>query len=354
MKAFYYYMKAFYGITGLCLLLTANLIAQDKGKAADNAIDSKQFFLDENLFTAKLVTDMSAVSKKGKEEYIKAMFSCKLPDSSEVTEQIRVHARGIMRRSYCYIPPLKLNFHNPTSPRLYPLGGLKLTVGCKINSYFDQLLLKEYLVYKIYNLITDKSLRARLVRLTIEDEKNKKKTYNQYAFFTEDIGAMAKRNNCKELTNAKLSTEATNRAQMTLVAVFQYMIGNTDWGVSVNHNIRLIRSKEDSTSSPFVVAYDFDYAGVVNAEYAVPDEKLETTTVLERVYRGFPRTMGELDIALKIFKDQKENIYSLIKKFDLLTSRNRDEMIGYLDDFYKQINDRKTVQDVFIDNARMH
>jgi hypothetical protein len=214
------------------------------------------------------------------------------------------------------------------------------------------LILKEYLVYKIYNLITDKSFRVRLVNLTVEDDKNKKKPFSQFAFFIEDVGALAKRNHCTELKNVRINTETTQREQMTLVAIFEYMIGNTDWAVSVLHNIRLLKSKEDSTLRPFVVAYDFDYSGLVDAEYAIPDPLLNTTTVLERVYRGFPRTMEELDKTLQVFKDQKEKIYSLVKKFELLSSRNRDEMIGYLNDFYKQINDKRTIKNVFIDDAR--
>ena len=33
---------------------------------------------------------------------------------------------------------------------------------------------------------------------------------------------------------------ATNRNMMTMVAIFQYMIGNTDWAVPNEHNIKLI------------------------------------------------------------------------------------------------------------------
>ena len=342
-------MKVLYNMVAFSLL-TGSLYAQSK---TDNAIDSKRFFLDETPVIAKLTTDMGTLlSKKMKGDYVKAMFSCKLPDGSEVNEQIRIHTRGIFRRNYCFMPPLKLNFHNPTSPRLYPLNSLKLTCGCKKTAYYDQLILKEYLVYKMYNLITDKSFRVRLVWLTIEDENQKKKPMTQYAFFTEDIGSMAKRNYCKAMISVKANTEETDREQMTIVAVFQYMIGNTDWAVPVNHNIRLISSREDSTSNPFVVAYDFDCSGLVNAEYASPDPLLGTETVLERVYRGFPRKMTELEPVIKNFTDQKEKIYSLVKKFDLLSSRNREEMIDYLDQFYRQISDRKMVRDLFIDHAR--
>jgi hypothetical protein len=167
------------------------------------------------------------------------------------------------------------------------------------------------------------------------------------------VDAMAKRNHYKEWKGGKLHSESTDRAQMTLVAVFQYMIGNTDWAVSNQHNIKIIYSKKDSTARPYVVPYDFDYAGLVNAEYAVPDSQLGTETVLERVYRGFSRTTSELQTAFDLFNGQKEKIYALINNFEPLSSRNKKEMINYLDDFYETINNSRKAEYIFIDDARV-
>ena len=184
------------------------------------------------------------------------------------------------------------------------------------------------------------------------DSSGKKKTIKENAFFIEDVKEMAKRNNCKEWTGGRPHTEYTNRKQMTLLAVFEYMIGNTDWSVPVRHNIRTIRNKDDTTALAFSVPYDFDYCGLVNTEYAIPDELLNIQTVLERVYRGFPRTMGELDEALGLFNKQKENIFSLINNFDPLYPRNKKDMIEYLESFYSLIKDREEVKSIFIDHAR--
>jgi len=140
---------------------------------------------------------------------------------------------------------------------------------------------------------------------------------------------------------------------MTLVSVFEYMIGNTDWAVPVNHNIRLIYPKADSTASPFAIAYDFDFSGLVNADYAAPAPQLtEIETVRQRLYRGFPRTMAELQAVFTIFKEQKDKIYSTVNNFNLLSGANRKDIIDYLDEFYRTINNERDVQSVFIDNAR--
>ncbi len=105
--------------------------------------------------------------------------------------------------------------------------------ACRATPYDDQNLLKEFIIYKIYNLITDKSFRVRLLNLSYRDSSGKKKTINQHAFIVEDIKELAKRNTCDDWTDRKFNTERTDRRQMTTVAVFEYMIGNTDWSVPV-------------------------------------------------------------------------------------------------------------------------
>ena len=121
---------------------------------------------------------------------------------------------------------------------------------------------------------------------------------------------------------------------MTLVAIFQYMIGNTDWSVPYNHNVRLIKLKKDTIMRPFLVPYDFDYAGLVNAIYAVPAPELGMETVLERNYRGFPRNMAELELVLAPMREKKEEIYAIIKECAPLSRKNKAEMIGYLEEFF--------------------
>ena len=100
-------------------------------------------------------------------------------------------------------------------------------------------------------------------------------------------------------------------------------------------------------------AYDFDHSGFVNAGYALPNELLGTEKVTERVYRGFPRKMEELQPTMDIFRSKKEAIYGLINNFALLPARTKKELTGYLDEFYITINDKRQVQTIFINNARI-
>ena len=337
--------------------LFALLLVSSLGvKAQTSPIDSIKFFTDERLIDITLTTDIRDLqSEKGDEVYKDAMVSCRFPDSTVIDEKIRVAARGHYRRNYCNIPPLLLNFHNATSPRLSSLGKLKLVIGCGSNSDDEQLVLKEYLVYKIYSLLEGKSFRVRLVRVNYRDTRNKIKPFSQYAFFMEDDKDMARRNSCEKRDKVQFQTESTDRDMMTKVALFQYMISNGDWSVPVNHNIKLIYVKNKQTV-PLAVPYDFDHSGFVNADYALPPElfteRFGVEKVTERVYWGFPRTMNELQAAFKLFNDKKNAITSLITNFQLLSSRTRKGAIDFINEFYKIINDKNQVQTTFIDKAR--
>lgn len=335
-------------IIGLLFLVSFAPLAN-----CQSLFNAKNFFENDTVLHVILSTDIKGLIKeKEKTDEQKGMFTVKLPDGTSVTEEIQVNARGLMRRKVCQIPPLKLRFNNTTSPRLKSLKNLKLVNSCRGGSGDEQLLLKEYLIYKMFNLISDKSFRVRLLSMTYEDSDGKKKPSTDYAFFVEDVDAMAKRNNCSELNNQKLHSETCDREQMALVDIFQYMIGNTDWSVPNSHNIKLILPKKTVFAKPFVVPYDFDYAGVVNADYAAPDQMMQIENVTQRVYRGYSRPIEELRPAIQVFNNKKEKIYALINDLEPLKNSNKKWIINYLDDFYDTINNEKQVQQKFIDKAR--
>lgn len=331
-----------------CLLCIANILTAQK-------VDSVRFFADEPPLNVTITTDIGKLmSEKMKGELLKATFSTKLYDSTTVEEEISINARGKYRRKYCYVPPMLLGFRTNTSSRMRSLKALKMVSGCTVNKQAEQLVLKEYLVYKIHNLLTPKSFLSRLAKVTYRDSKVKKKPFIQYAFFIENVDAMAKRNRCKEWKSGPVNYNILDREETTMMFVFQYMIGNTDWGLTNNHNFKIIYGKKDTSTTPFAVPYDFDHSGLVNADYAVPNEQLGITSVVQRLYRGFPRSASELQTVFDVFNRQKEKIYNLISDFEPLDKRNKKEMLAYLDDFYKTINQKWEVQSIFIKNARQH
>lgn len=334
----------------LLLFLSVNALIA----SAQSPVNRTRFFKDDKLIIMDLSTDLKKlVSEKKADHYQPATVTLHFPDSAVITEPITLTARGEFRRKECFVPSIKLDFKNDSTHKLLaPLKKLKLVVGCGTRTADEKLVLKEFLVYKIYNLLSDMSFKVRLLRINFTDTRRKIKSYTQYGFVIEDVDDMAKRNNCKEVDKPAFQQERTDRQQMTLVTIFQYMIGNTDWAVPVYHNIKLMRLVTDSVSFPYVVPYDFDFCGVVNANYAIPNENLEIKSVTERLYRGFPRTIEEVQKALDIFRDKKEEVKNLVMNFEWLDQRSRRDVMDYLEEFYETIQDKYQVERIFVTNAR--
>ena len=363
-------MKPFKRITGyisfiallfLCLFSNAqdaqvqDTTSKKKKSKSDSSAKKIKLFKDDVPLQMTLTTDIRQLTgEKSKAAFQKAIVSLKLPDSTDVKEEIELRARGNFRKDYCYIPSLMLNFKTVDMNKTASLEKMKMVCTCRMGKEFEQLVLKEYISYKIFNTLTDKSFRVRLVNINFIDSEGKKKPISQYGFLIEDVDDMAKRNGCRELELKKLQAEASDREYMTLVNLFQFMIGNTDWSVPGDHNIKLIQHRDSANARPFAVPYDFDFAGLVDAPYAIPDEQLGTTTVTQRVYRGFPRTMEELQASIVNFNNKKPDIYKLITDEALLDKKQKDGMIKYLDEFYKIISEPRSIKREFIDNARVN
>ncbi len=349
--------KSLVHTTIIKLILFLLFVSGDIVSAQSLVVDKKKFFTDEQIIEMELSADFkNLISDKLKKDYETnfqpATITCLFPDSIKITEKIEIRARGQYRREECYMPSIMVNFKTPAAVTLKKLGRLKLVWPCGNSNYAEQLILKEYLVYKIYNLLTERSFRVRLVKISYRDIKEKIRPRKHFAFFIEDVDDVARRNNCVEVQPARPHTEATNRQHATIVALFQYMIGNTDWAVPLYRNIKLIRSKEDSLSLPFTVPYDFDYCGLVNAKYAIPPPELPIISVRERLYRGFPRTMEELQAPLQIFRLQRLAIDSIIMNCAPLEMYHKKEMTKYLHGFFLATEKERNINDLFIKQAR--
>ncbi|HUS03276.1 MAG TPA: hypothetical protein VMY77_16165 [Chitinophagaceae bacterium] len=326
-------------IAALCLYYTTY---------CQGVVNRQQFFLDETLIEVTFTTDIKKLrSDKKIPEWQPANIVMHFSDTSVITEEIRVQPRGEFRKLNCDIASLMLDFKNISSPKLSPLKKLKLVGGCRSSGPDEQLLLKEFLIYKIYNFLTNMSFRTRLMHVNYKDSKGKIKSYSQYAFLIEDIKDLCTRNNCLEPNKKTFRPGVTNRQQKTLVCMFQYMIGNTDWSLPNFHNIKMIVPKTDTFAPPYIIPYDFDYTGLVDAHYAVPQEQFGNTTLQERVYRGEPRSTEELQQVIDIFKEKRERIIYYINEFPLLGAKTKRDVVAYIDQFYETINSKNSWRAIF-------
>jgi len=284
--------------------------------------------------------------REDKSKYRPITLSYKNKDSSEVNIPVQMKTRGHFRKQKgnCKYPPLQISFPADVDRLSSVFSGqtkLKLVMPCAGEDY----IIREWLVYKIYNLITPKSFRARLVRIDLDDVKSKKQPAPFYGFLIEDEKHMAARNKAIPVEQ-KLRPEETKQDVFLTMAVFEYLIGNTDWSVQYLQNIKLL--KIDSFPQLITVPYDFDHSGIVDAPYAQPAEELLMKSVQERRYRGYCMTdLKAFEKPIALFNKLKGDIYNLFTKCSLLDAKYIKSITRYLDEFYATINDTKKWQKDF-------
>ena len=266
-----------------------------------------------------------------------------------VALDVQLHTRGHFRLARCQYPPLKVVFNREQTPHttFAHQGSLKLTVQCRGGQGYANYLLEEYLIYRAYNLLTDRSFRVRLARVSYVDVNGKHAPEMRRAFFVEDDDRMARRNATHVIDQKGLSQGDVDFEQMGVAVVFQYMIGNTDWAVSALHNIVLT---EDSTGVVYPVPYDFDWSGVISTPYAQPDPRLNLPNVRQRAFRGMCRSPQDLATLFARFNARKDTIYALYRGMaaEGLEAKRISQALDYYDEFFKTINDPGRTRREFI------
>jgi hypothetical protein len=254
-----------------------------------------------------------------------------------VTVPLRVHTRGIWRLKNCVFPPLRLNFDGKSTKDtdLHGLGKPKLVNYCKDTDSYEQYILQELQLYRVYQLITPVSHRVRLVRLTYVDSASGKHEAERYAMIVEDPEELATRLSTQAVKTRGATAEDLDHPQLALAYLFQYFIGNLDFSFAGLHNTEVLATA-DGRMLP--VAYDFDFSGAVNASYATPPPDMGLRGVRTRRFLGPCAVVDDFPVALERFKEKKDAIYALYH--DEVGSRmNQDvvrETLRYFDDFYDE------------------
>jgi len=264
---------------------------------------------------------------------------------------VRMRGKSRARRQICEFPPLRLDLNKKGKGTAFvDQNALKLVVHCQDGrDEYDQYVLQEYLVYRMYNLLTDHSFGVRLARVTYVDTEGKRKPVTRHAFLVEDVDDMAARNGVKALRIEAVPPQLAHPRSIALVGLFQYMIGNPDWSLfavepgedACCHNTVPIGAEAGPIYS---VPYDFDVSGIVNTRYADrlfgPEQRnLGIRSVRERSYRGLCGSAPILVEILALFNEKRDAIYALYREHPGLKAEIVKETLEYLDEFYETIND---------------
>lgn len=329
-----------------CFVFTTAVNAQLTSDSSQKRANTKGLFESDGVLHLRLSGDIrDLMNDRSEDPKLHLLILSYEENSSEISLHVKAKTRGHFRKTMgnCTYPPLLLQFTKSdtlSSSIFNQQNKLKLVMPCQGDDY----VIREWLVYKIYNLITPKSFRARLVSIELNDTKKKKITPAFYGFFLEEDQQMAKRNN-SVLIKRQLRPEQTQTDAFLTMAVFQYLIGNTDWSVQYQ-NIKLLAA--DSNAVPVAVPYDFDHAGVVNAPYAKPAEELLMNSVKERRYRGYCMPdMKVFDSVIALYNNLRTKIYTLYTDCPLLDMKYVKATLQYFDEFYQTINDPVALQKEF-------
>jgi hypothetical protein len=277
-------------------------------------------------------------------------------------QEIQIQTRGNFRlsRRNCDFPPLRINVkREATKGTLFDgQDKLKLVVTCKLGrDYWEQYVLAEYLVYRMFNLFTPLSFRVRLARVTYQDTSGEDDPFTRYAFILEDDDAMATRNGGWKLdwdTDQGFHPVLLDTHQALLVDVFQYMIGNTDWSGVQMHNMELLKLPPNRH---LIVPFDFDFAGIIDTRYARPDASLPIRSVRQRIFRGIcpeqiNRSAADYDPIFQEFRERQEEIYDLWRNQEGLDPGRLEDTLEYLEEFFGILADQDRTRTHILDQCR--
>ncbi len=302
------------------------------------AKEADPLFQSDEILQVTIEGPLSTLIKdKSKEEYLNGFFRYTEADGSPVEFDLRFRARGNFRHENCDSPPVRLNFKkSQTKNTLFDKQDkLKLVVHCNRKAQYHQIVLEEYLAYRILNELTDLSFRVRVLQVTYVDTVGKRQSDPRYAFLIEHKNRLAKRIGLKQFVTPRTTVAEINPEHLNLTSIFEYFIGNTDFSPIVGppdsdccHNYVLFKNEDTLITA---IPYDYDQSGLVDAPYATPNPNFRLRTVRQRLYRGRCMNNSYVESSIQQFQDKREAIYALIDGQQGLKKRTRKDLIGFVE-----------------------
>lgn len=317
------------------------------------AADVDPLFASSETLDAEIEAPFGMLSReRPDEEEAPGTFRYRDTDGNLVEFDIAIRTRGRLRRGkeICNFPPFRLNFKkSQVDDTLFDKQDkLKLVSHCKHNSNpYEQSLIAEYLAYRIFNLLSDKSFHARLLRVTyIFSDKNR--DAQGFAILIEHKDRLEKRLDAKTISTQRVKVETIEPEDLNLTSVFHYFIGNTDFSPIASapnedccHN-QVLFTREGQPS--LTVPYDFDQSGLVDSPYSQPNPRFKLRNVRDRLYRGRCDNNEYLPATLDLFRSKRSEIEALINNQEGLSGKTQRSMLDFVGQFYRTIDDPRRLE----------
>ncbi len=295
----------------------------------------------------RLMEDRSFEEEQGAFTYIDG-------DGDPHELSVKLQIRGKFRRNpaVCEFAPLRLEFKkSEVKNTLFDKQDkLKLVTHCDTRSKrHTQSLLREYLAYRVLNMLTDKSFRVRLLEITYEESDRKRRPITEYAFLIEHKNRLGKRIDAKPVDGVdRIKVRNLHGDYMNLTSIFQYFLANLDFSAiasaeegSCCHNQTLFGEGQELYYS---IPYDFDMSGFVRASYAKPNPRFGVKSITARVYRGRCVNNEHVAETVALFQANRENIDTLLGSFPLLSRLSQHQLQKLIRDFYKIIDNPELLE----------
>ena len=164
-----------------CLLILQLLAAQvtlaQVGVGKKNSDESTALLFQDNYPLLMQLQFSTKDMKKNTNDstYIKSTLFIQNEESTWDSLKIKLRARGNHRRQNCYYVPLKLKLKKKVSRGTIFEGNtkLKLVLPCLLEKDNDDLVLKEYMAYKLYELISPYHFKTRLANIEFNVSKDR-------------------------------------------------------------------------------------------------------------------------------------------------------------------------------------
>ena len=344
--------------TGI-LLLAISLVARVESELPPSAtkVLEAPLFSTDSCLSLSLECDFRFITRNMETDTLEHPGILRYTDENGIVHalDVKIEVRGHFRRSRdnCNFPPLRILFRKKQVQGTVFAGQskLKLVTHCRTRQkYCEQNLLQEFIIYRMYNELTDLSYRVRLAQIHYINNTGRRDTIEKYAFFLEDRDQLLKRTHTRHIEVQNVHPDATDSAHVNMLSVFQYMIGNTDWSIPALHNITLV---EKLPSGPmYAIPFDFEWAGLINAKYAKPQPMLGISSVRQRLFRGYCRTFEEFEATFMLFREKRPQLNAILKNTCALEDKVRAQALGYLDEFYEIIDNPARVKREFLNPCR--
>lgn len=336
----------------LLLIGTTILILLNSPIRAQNFFKYDSLFIDQKPLKIRLNYSNNYLNKNTNDSTLMKTKLFFIQENKNKEIDVSLRARGNFRRKHCYFTPVKIKIkkRDASNTIFSDNRTLKLVLPCKNDRDKNDNILKEFIAYKIYEIISPFYFKTRRLEINYTDQKRKnQKNFNLIGFFIEDDDKVAKRFDSK-IIKRKISPLAMDDFNSVNLSFFNFLIGNTDFSSAHQHNGKLLFYEKKIIPIP----YDFDLTGWVKPKYGLGITNRLGYSFEERNYIGFKREKSIYSKVRNHYLTLKEKILKTVKLYEseFEYKKSYNLMMNYLGEFYEILENDNLYNSLIISKAK--